>query len=208
MANDTDFSGTEYLRFGSAVQRRCYGVLSSHGIMESLAQYAPVLAGTFPLGIDVCGSDMDIVCRWTGDFTSFGDEMSRLFAGYDDFSTGVSGDGKAFLCRFTAGGIPVEIYACNMEPVRSNAYRHMLVEARVLRLLGGEFMRRVVELKEKGVKNIKFMCLVAAPEGVQIVNDAHPDVPIYTAALDRRLNEKKYILPGLGDAGDRIFGTK
>lgn len=152
MADDTDFSGTEYLRFGSAVQRRCYGVLSSHGIMESLAQYAPVLAGTFPLGIDVRGSDMDIVCRWTGDFTSFGDEMSRLFAGYDDFSTGVSGDGKAFLCRFTAGGIPVEIYACNMEPVRSNAYRHMLVEARVLRLLGGEFMRRVVELKEKGVK--------------------------------------------------------
>lgn len=63
-------------------------------------------------------------------------------------------------------------------------------------------------MKEKGVKNIKFMCLVAAPEGVQLVNDAHPDVPIYTAALDRRLNEKKYILPGLGDAGDRIFGTK
>ena len=52
------------------------------------------------------------------------------------------------------------------------------------------------------------MCLVAAPEGVQLVNDAHPDVSIYTAALDRRLNEKKYILPGLGDAGDRIFGTK
>ena len=49
---------------------------------------------------------------------------------------------------------------------------------------------------------------VAAPEGVQLVNDAHPDVPIYTAALDRQLNEKKYILPGLGDAGDRIFGTK
>lgn len=63
-------------------------------------------------------------------------------------------------------------------------------------------------MKAKGVKNIKFMCLVAAPEGVQLVNDAHPDVPIYTAALDRRLNEKKYILPGLGDAGDRIFGTK
>ena len=49
------------------------------------------------------------------------------------------------------------------------------------------------------------MCLVAAPEGVQLVNDAHPDVPIYTAALDRQLNEKKYILPGLGDAGDRIL---
>lgn len=69
-------------------------------------------------------------------------------------------------------------------------------------------MAAIDMMKEKGVKNIKFMCLVAAPEGVQIVNDAHPDVPIYTAAIDRRLNEKKYILPGLGDAGDRIFGTK
>ena len=73
---------------------------------------------------------------------------------------------------------------------------------------GGSAVAAIDMMKEKGVKNIKFMCLVAAPEGVQIVNDAHPDVPIYTAALDRRLNEKKYILPGLGDAGDRIFGTK
>ena len=73
---------------------------------------------------------------------------------------------------------------------------------------GGSAVAAIDMMKAKGVKNIKFMCLVAAPEGVQLVNDAHPDVPIYTAALDRRLNEKKYILPGLGDAGDRIFGTK
>ena len=73
---------------------------------------------------------------------------------------------------------------------------------------GGSAVAAIDMMKEKGVKNIKFMCLVAAPEGVQLVNDAHPDVPIYTAALDRQLNEKKYILPGLGDAGDRIFGTK
>ena len=73
---------------------------------------------------------------------------------------------------------------------------------------GGSAVAAIDMMKAKGVKNIKFMCLVAAPEGVQLVNDAHPDVPIYTAALDRQLNEKKYILPGLGDAGDRIFGTK
>lgn len=152
MTEDTDFSDIKYLRGGTDVQRRCYRVLSDGGIMEALAPCGPVLAGTFPLGINVKGSDLDIVCRWTGNFTSFGSEMSRLFAGYDDFSTGVSGDGKAFLCRFTAGGIPVEIYAYNAEPVQSNAYRHMLVEARVLRMLGGEFRRRVLELKEKGVK--------------------------------------------------------
>ena len=62
-------------------------------------------------------------------------------------------------------------------------------------------------LKARGLKNIRFMCLVAAPEGVKVMNDEHPDVPVYTAALDEKLNEHGYIVPGLGDAGDRIFGT-
>jgi uracil phosphoribosyltransferase len=63
-------------------------------------------------------------------------------------------------------------------------------------------------LKEQGAKDIRFLCLLAAPEGVARMKEAHPDVPIVTAALDERLNEKGYILPGLGDAGDRMFGTK
>ncbi|WP_375689422.1 uracil phosphoribosyltransferase [Pseudooceanicola sp. LIPI14-2-Ac024] len=63
-------------------------------------------------------------------------------------------------------------------------------------------------LKEAGANNIRFMCLLAAPEGVARMKEAHPDVPIVTAALDERLNEKGYIVPGLGDAGDRMFGTK
>ena len=62
-------------------------------------------------------------------------------------------------------------------------------------------------IKRKGGSKIQFLCLVAAPEGVEVFSSAHPDVPIYTAALDRQLNEHGYILPGLGDAGDRIFGT-
>jgi uracil phosphoribosyltransferase len=66
----------------------------------------------------------------------------------------------------------------------------------------------VTSLKEAGAKDIKLLCLLAAPEGVARVNEAHPDVPIFTAALDERLNEKGYILPGLGDAGDRMYGTK
>ena len=61
--------------------------------------------------------------------------------------------------------------------------------------------------EEKAPKNIRFMCLVAVPEGIEVVNKAHPDVKLYTCAIDRGLNEKGYILPGLGDAGDRIFGT-
>ena len=63
-------------------------------------------------------------------------------------------------------------------------------------------------LKHAGARRIRFLCLVAAPEGVAAMAEAHPDVPIYAAALDRQLNERGYILPGLGDAGDRLFGTR
>jgi len=63
-------------------------------------------------------------------------------------------------------------------------------------------------LKQAGATNIRFLCLLAAPEGVARMKEAHPDVPVVTAALDRQLNEKGYIMPGLGDAGDRMFGTK
>ena len=73
---------------------------------------------------------------------------------------------------------------------------------------GGSACDAIRRLKEDGYTSIRLMCLVAAPEGVKAVNEAHPDVDIYTASLDQCLNEKNYILPGLGDAGDRIFGTK
>ena len=73
---------------------------------------------------------------------------------------------------------------------------------------GGSASDALTMLKNKGVKNIRMMCLVAAPEGVAKLQAEHPDVDIYTAGLDERLNEHAYIVPGLGDAGDRIFGTK
>ncbi len=66
----------------------------------------------------------------------------------------------------------------------------------------------VTRLKQGGAKNLRFLCLLAAPEGVKAFNEAHPDVALYTASVDRQLNDKGYILPGLGDAGDRIYGTK
>ena len=66
----------------------------------------------------------------------------------------------------------------------------------------------LTRLKEGGAKNIKFVCLLSAPEGIEALTTAHPDIPIFTAAIDTLLNEKGYILPGLGDAGDRMYGTK
>ena len=73
---------------------------------------------------------------------------------------------------------------------------------------GGSSVAAIQMLKEKGVKHIRFMCIIAAPEGVERMQKEHPDVDIYIGALDEKLNEHKYIIPGLGDAGDRIFGTK
>ena len=73
---------------------------------------------------------------------------------------------------------------------------------------GGSSVAAIQMLKDKGCKNIHFMCIIAAPEGVKAMQEAHPDVDIYIGALDEKLNDHCYIVPGLGDAGDRIFGTK
>ncbi len=73
---------------------------------------------------------------------------------------------------------------------------------------GGSVSATIDRLKEDGVKQIKFLCIVAAPEGIKVIETNHPDVQIYCAVVDKGLNENRYIVPGLGDAGDRIYGTK
>lgn len=98
---------------------------------------------------------------------------------------------------------PVEYY-CKL-PVDIEKRRVIVVDPMLA--TGGSAVAALTLLKEKGAKEIVFLCLVAAPEGVKALTDAHPDIPIYTAALDEGLNEHAYIVPGLGDAGDRIFGT-
>ena len=101
--------------------------------------------------------------------------------------------------------LPVEYY-CKLpssDPINTDI---LLVDPMLA--TGGTAIAAMKFIKERGFKNIKFLCLIASPEGVKKVNDAHPDIDIYTAALDDHLNEYGYIIPGLGDAGDRIFGTK
>ena len=98
---------------------------------------------------------------------------------------------------------PVEYY-CKMPS--DIAERTMLVVDPML-ATGGSAAAAITMLKEKGAKKLILMCLVDAPEGVKVINDEHPDVPVYVAAVDEKLNEHGYIVPGLGDAGDRIFGT-
>lgn len=96
-----------------------------------------------------------------------------------------------------------EEYYCKL-PRDTSAYTILLDP---MLATGGSAVAAVEQLKKRGLTNIRLMCLVAAPEGVKRLNEAHPDVKIYTAALDDHLNEHGYIVPGLGDAGDRIFGT-
>ena len=98
---------------------------------------------------------------------------------------------------------PVEYY-CKLP----NTENRRFVVVDPMLATGGSSVAAIQMLKDRGAKDIRLMCLVAAPEGVALVNKEHPDVRIYTAAVDECLNEHGYIVPGLGDAGDRIFGTK
>ena len=111
--------------------------------------------------------------------------------------------GHVGLYRDPESLLPVEYY-CKLPPELPKA-RVILVDPMLA--TGGSAIAATDIIKREGGKRVQFLCLVAAPEGVEAYATAHPDVPIYSAALDRELNEKGYILPGLGDAGDRIFGT-
>lgn len=99
---------------------------------------------------------------------------------------------------------PVEYYV----KLPSDVAERDLILVDPMLATGGSAIEAVNSLKKRGAKKIRFMCLIAAPEGVKAMTDAHPDVDIYIAALDEKLDENGYIIPGLGDAGDRLFGTK
>jgi len=111
--------------------------------------------------------------------------------------------GHIGLYRDPATHKPVEYY-CKLP---HDVQERLVILVDPMLATGGSAVDALTMLKEHGCTNIRFMCLVAAPEGVKAVQEAHPDVDIYTAALDDCLNDHAYIVPGLGDAGDRIFGT-
>ena len=99
---------------------------------------------------------------------------------------------------------PHEYYCKLPDPIEER----LIVVTDPMLATGGSAIAAIQMLKDKGVKNIRLMCIIAAPEGIEAFEKAHPDVDVYIGAKDEKLNEHKYIVPGLGDAGDRIFGTK
>ena len=99
---------------------------------------------------------------------------------------------------------PVEYYI----KLPSDISERILIVLDPMLATGGSANDAIESLKKRGAKSIKLMTIVAAPEGVELIKKNHPDVDIYMAALDEKLDEKGYIVPGLGDAGDRLFGTK
>src|SRR5258708_14578634 len=115
-----------------------------------------------------------------------------------------AGVGHVGLYRDPATLVAVEYYF----KVPDDIHDRLVIVVDPMLATGHSAVAAVQRLKDTGVTAIKYVCLVAAPEGVKTFHDAHPDVPMFTAALDERLDEHGYILPGLGDAGDRMFGTK
>ena len=112
--------------------------------------------------------------------------------------------GHIGLYRDPASLEPVEYY-CKL-PADISEREVMVLDPMLA--TGGSAVDAITQIKKRGAKNIKFMCIIAAPEGLAFLQERHPDVQVFCAALDDHLNENKYIIPGLGDAGDRIFGTK
>ncbi len=96
-------------------------------------------------------------------------------------------------------------YYCKLPP---DIDERIIVVVDPMLATGGSAIDAITQIKAKGGKSIRFLCLIAAPEGIEALSKAHPDVDIYCANIDEKLNENGYIVPGLGDAGDRIFGTK
>ena len=100
--------------------------------------------------------------------------------------------------------LPVEYY-CKLP---ADAQERLLIVVDPMLATGGSSIAAIQFLKDRGCKNIRLMCLIGAPEGIKALEEAHPDVDLYIAAVDEKLNDHCYIVPGLGDAGDRLFGTK
>lgn len=146
----TDFLDISYLAEGNPRQRHCYDVLTRTRVMEILAPYDAVLAGTIPLGIDIQSSDLDVICE-VHDFDAFSVFMREHFGQYEDFNIRYL-DRDRVVCGFFEEEEEVEVYGSIVPSRQTNGFRHMLIESRLLKILGAQFADKIQALKLQGMK--------------------------------------------------------
>ncbi|MEF3302979.1 DUF4269 domain-containing protein [Paenibacillus sp. GYB003] len=144
-----------YLKDGTPVQRKAYDVLTRYGLLAGLKRYDPAVVGTIPIGIDIEGSDLDIVCE-AADLDAFERSVRDAFGGFDRFSftrkPAAQGRKERAVARFACDGLPVELYAESTPVASQNGFVHMVVEARLLELFGDRAKEAVLSLKRGGMK--------------------------------------------------------
>ncbi|OOQ57701.1 DUF4269 domain-containing protein [Mucilaginibacter pedocola] len=166
-----NFTDITYLKHGSAAQQEVYTLLTEWQVMDMLKHYSPVPVGTFPLDIQVPGSDLDIVCCYT-DADSFAAEMKALFVAEDGFSIKEISHlaEPAVLVSFIKSGLPVEIFGQAIPVIEQMGYRHMLAEYAILQHFGEEFKQAVIGLKLQGIKTEPAFCQLLGLGGDPYLN--------------------------------------
>ncbi|OHX66045.1 DUF4269 domain-containing protein [Flammeovirga pacifica] len=149
-----DFIDISYLKEGSSIQQFSYRLLKEVDLFSILMKYHPILTGTIPIGIDVEGSDLDIICE-VSDFSEFHQIIEKNYAHHDDYSYSgiqIRNQKEYVTYSFFVKGMQIEIFAENKPTNEQNAYRHMLIEHYFLGLKGEDFKKEIIALKADGLK--------------------------------------------------------
>ena len=162
----TNFHNINYLAKGTPIQQQIFVVLQHSGIMQKLAEYNPVLTGTFPIGLNIPGSDLDIICEYT-DQKDFIEALHDNFASENDFRLGTKQirGVDSVIARFIYCDFRFEIFGQAIAVEQQFAYRHMLIEYRILQEHDAAFRKRIIEEKTKGLSTEEAFAKVLKIEG-------------------------------------------
>lgn len=162
----TQFDTIGYLKSGQLRQVMAYNTLTKYKVIELLAAYTPVLAGTIPIGIDVDGSDLDVLCYWH-DKETFINTIKKSFSGKKGFvlKDYTINDVPTIKANFYIDGFEVEIFGQNIPVKEQSGYRHMIIEHKILEHKGIEFRKEIIRLKSQGIKTEPAFAMLLGLEG-------------------------------------------
>ena len=156
---DLDFKNIDYLRNGSDRQKRAFVTLRKIELFAKLREFEPLLVGTIPINIDIESSDLDIIC-YVQNRTDFIERVKHIFGDYEGFEIGESTEHNAVIARFKAGDFAIEIFGQNTPTLRQHAFRHMIIEHKLLCERDETFRQRIINLKRQGYKTEPAFALV------------------------------------------------